>query len=630
MYSNKLILSCALLFMMIINAGAQSKVCKCAMNPVLTCGPPGSWDETNVCSPCVLEIDGMYHMWYTGSDFIGRMGIGYAISSDGINWSKSEANPVLMVGSRGEWDYAWVGGCEVVYKDGEYLMWYSGGKLMVVDELMPAGIGYARSSDGIHWKKSEDNPVIAPIGAGGFKTQGVYAPSIFISESDKYYIWYPSYTGASEGINLATSVNGTDWEKYDENPVLTPTFNWEADIVSSPVVYANKAGFIMFYEGNNGSTYGIGSAESPDGKIWTKRSTKPCISNGKCFARDESRIGNGSVIEKNEIYQFWYTAKYKGRWEICYAQDYQNIPHVEILQCESFFEVPQEDVLCLSATICTKSEERLSVSARVNCLESDFCDSFKMVEGKKNTWYGQWQIPKKERTYQVAVNVDCKESNSQYCSEYWQPKRFTTIGPVLVKDIKFGEIDGLRLPVNISLQNLSSQATAPNVTAWITSPDDHLVNRVEKEFSFGDIPAGQIVQSSHAINLVFNDVHTQIPDFNYEVHIAYDELEVISHTLTAIDIQTDIQIPSEISLAQNYPNPFNPSTTINFSLPENENVILKIYNVLGQQITVLINEDLERGEYSYNWNAQNLPGGIYYCQLIVGDSKHVKKMILLR
>ena len=59
-------------------------------------------------------------------------------------------------------------------------------------------------------------------------------------------------------------------------------------------------------------------------------------------------------------------------------------------------------------------------------------------------------------------------------------------------------------------------------------------------------------------------------------------------------------------------------------------VTLKVFNVLGQEIKTLISENLGRGDYSYLWNAGNLPGGIYYYQIVAGKHKQVKKMLLLR
>ncbi len=90
-------------------------------------------------------------------------------------------------------------------------------------------------------------------------------------------------------------------------------------------------------------------------------------------------------------------------------------------------------------------------------------------------------------------------------------------------------------------------------------------------------------------------------------------------------------IPAEFSLAQNYPNPFNPSTKISYSIPKPGLAILKIYNGLGQEIQTLVNKYQRPGNYTINFNAQNLSSGIYFYKLQVGNSfEETKKMLLMR
>ncbi|MFO7447089.1 MAG: T9SS type A sorting domain-containing protein [Ignavibacteriaceae bacterium] len=89
-------------------------------------------------------------------------------------------------------------------------------------------------------------------------------------------------------------------------------------------------------------------------------------------------------------------------------------------------------------------------------------------------------------------------------------------------------------------------------------------------------------------------------------------------------------MPVEYSLSQNYPNPFNPSTSIKFSIPVNENVTLKIYNSIGQEITELVNEVLPAGNYSIEWNAELLSSGVYYYTITTPQYQSARKMILLK
>jgi len=91
-----------------------------------------------------------------------------------------------------------------------------------------------------------------------------------------------------------------------------------------------------------------------------------------------------------------------------------------------------------------------------------------------------------------------------------------------------------------------------------------------------------------------------------------------------------ISQPDSYLLKQNYPNPFNPSTIISWQLPESKFVTLKIYDVLGNEVASLVNEEKPAGNYEVEFNATNLSSGIYYYKLVAGNFIDVKKMILLK
>jgi M6 family metalloprotease-like protein len=88
--------------------------------------------------------------------------------------------------------------------------------------------------------------------------------------------------------------------------------------------------------------------------------------------------------------------------------------------------------------------------------------------------------------------------------------------------------------------------------------------------------------------------------------------------------------PVEYSLMQNYPNPFNPTTTISYSVPKNGLVTLKVFDILGREVTSLVNEAKEAGIYSVTFNASNLPSGIYFYNITSGNFIATKKLILLK
>jgi hypothetical protein len=90
------------------------------------------------------------------------------------------------------------------------------------------------------------------------------------------------------------------------------------------------------------------------------------------------------------------------------------------------------------------------------------------------------------------------------------------------------------------------------------------------------------------------------------------------------------EIPVSYKLDQNYPNPFNPSTTINFSIPKESKVYLRIYNILGQEVKTLVSENKMPGNYSVQFNANELSSGVYFYTIKAGNYNQVKKMLLLK
>jgi hypothetical protein len=89
-------------------------------------------------------------------------------------------------------------------------------------------------------------------------------------------------------------------------------------------------------------------------------------------------------------------------------------------------------------------------------------------------------------------------------------------------------------------------------------------------------------------------------------------------------------VPEKSSLNQNYPNPFNPSTRIGFSVPGTGYVSLKVFDLLGKEITTLVEGKQEGGEHSVEWKAEGLPSGVYIFRLTTAASTVSRKMLLLR
>lgn len=185
-----------------------------SVNPVLTQGDPGEWDDEWVDSPEVLLIDGIYHMWYSGYDGT-NVQIGHATSTDRINWEKDTLNPVLTVGDPGKWDDHWCYQPSVfIDGDGTYHIWYSGGHGGFL-----WNIGYATSPDGRNWTKST-LPVLDQGLAGDWDHFYVgLCGVVFNSDLSIYKMWYSGgfdYAAGEIGYAFTSPVG------VEENKVISP------------------------------------------------------------------------------------------------------------------------------------------------------------------------------------------------------------------------------------------------------------------------------------------------------------------------------------------------------------------------------------------------------------------------
>ena len=109
----------------------------------------------------------------------------------------------------------------------------------------------------------------------------------------------------------------------------------------------------------------------------------------------------------------------------------------------------------------------------------------------------------------------------------------------------------------------------------------------------------------------------------------------MANWVTYPQITTDVEeeelgVVADFKLEQDFPNPFNPSTVISFSIPEASNVKLSVYNILGQEVAVLVNEFVNSGRYSKSFNAKDLSSGLYIYILEAGSTSISKKMTLLK
>ncbi|HET53918.1 MAG TPA: T9SS type A sorting domain-containing protein [Ignavibacteria bacterium] len=131
-----------------------------------------------------------------------------------------------------------------------------------------------------------------------------------------------------------------------------------------------------------------------------------------------------------------------------------------------------------------------------------------------------------------------------------------------------------------------------------------------------DYVTGRSIKLSYKIRAKNGSVVSQFTDVQFVYGDLYKE--------------ADLKLNYEFALNQNYPNPFNPVTTINYSIPNQSFVSLKVYDTLGKEVAVLVNEEKISGNYKVEFNAETLPSGIYLYTITAGEYSDTKKLLLIK
>jgi hypothetical protein len=188
--------------------------------------------------------------------------------------------------------------------------------------------------------------------------------------------------------------------------------------------------------------------------------------------------------------------------------------------------------------------------------------------------------------------------------------------------------------------NLMAEMAEQAVTVYAVSS---LTNEIiaydisedDGSFSIENLPEGTytIVTDKEDMTAANEPILTLDAANNYDVN---NTVITMNADLLSVDEKIDV-IPNVYKLYQNYPNPFNPSTQIQFDLPKQSMVVLKVFNLIGQEVEVLVNKDLAAGTHTVKWNAQSAGTGIYFFKIVASQSDgsgtrftEVRKMIYLK
>jgi Secretion system C-terminal sorting domain len=244
-------------------------------------------------------------------------------------------------------------------------------------------------------------------------------------------------------------------------------------------------------------------------------------------------------------------------------------------------------------------------------------------------WIANFNLPSTEEFYKIGVTVFDETASDEY--KVSNATRFTTAGLLILDSIAY--LKGLYNWYNIRafVKNEGTSLTITNAKIKYICNDPWLLSIGQSFQNLPDISPGETVGASTWAGFTYID--SLFPGyFNINIELISDYwvfwTDSIQLIVTGVD-EDELQ-PLTYQLEQNYPNPFNPSTTFRYSIPTQSKVVMKVYDILGNEIATLMDEEKPVGTYELTWNAANLSSGIYFYQLKAGNYVETKKMILLK
>jgi hypothetical protein len=171
-------------------------------------------------------------------------------------------------------------------------------------------------------------------------------------------------------------------------------------------------------------------------------------------------------------------------------------------------------------------------------------------------------------------------------------------------------------------------ASSVNQLVGAGASEFYQTRSVYTAFATSIFVSGTAIDSCHLTIMMMPDTSKASSDYHIGSYALIDDL-VLDNTVTEVTREA-FTLPSDYQLSQNYPNPFNPATEIEFTIPAEHHVTLKVYNMMGQEIETLVDEELPQGRYKRAFNASQLSSGVYFYRIEAGNFSQVKKMALLK
>jgi len=303
---------------------------------------------------------------------------------------------------------------------------------------------------------------------------------------------------------------------------------------------------------------------------------------------------------------------------------------------------PTVDTMIINCDFYNPNSHGLQVFSRLMSRDSTFIDSLEMYDdgnhhdGSANDGlYGTvWGPFMEENEFEkIGISITDQQTNDHFTFKHLNP--FTTSGPVVFSEFLQQAVTpmwpGYRAWVVFALKNEGLTKTVENIEAEFTTNDSSIFSLANRWRSFGNISPEATVYSNEPL-IFYVQGTPQIDTLRFHLDI-YSNGHLFWQDSTDIIVGIkDIITPLMVSfdLKQNYPNPFNPSTVISWQLAVGGPVKLSIYDLLGKEVAVLVNEKQAAGFHQIEFDATGMGSGIYIYRLVTDRFVQTRKMVLMR
>jgi predicted GH43/DUF377 family glycosyl hydrolase len=427
-----------------------------------------------------------------------------------------------------------------------------------------------------------------------------------------------------EGGAVIDTLARTQWEQYSGNPILKPS-GWNKGMIYAPMVIMFKDTLRMWYMGSpdwgfDGIIH-IGYAWSLDGITWHQYSENPVFSPRE-GEWDYPHVVHPNVIADGDTLRMWYGGGniLLNGMRIGYATSVDGInwnrhpePVIEppyqrawdqagvlpggVIKEDGIFKMWFSGGVGPAGYPPASSKWSIGYATSSDCIHWDLLPDPVVSHGDNSTDFDET----------MAFCAYVIRTNAGY--DMWYSGHSYT---AVINSRPQGKIGYASSSDGINWTNydknpvLSPTSASPQwTTGYYTSSVYFDGERFHMWFS-GWTEGRGMISIGYATSVLDTSNYTEIED----------------NLLT--------QVPTEYNLSQNYPNPFNPATKIGFRIPDFEFVSLKIYDILGREVSTLVNEEKPAGSYEVEFNAANLSSGVYFYKIRAGSFVETKKMILLR